>query len=169
MEDLAEHGIPFNRQIPVGMMVEVPSAVMLIDRFVEEVDFLSIGTNDLIPYTLAVDRTNKDMVGLYNPTDPAVLKLITMTVEAARKKGVPVNLCGQMSSNPIYTMLLLGLGLRQLSVAPSAIPEIKQVCRTVTIPQCEAVAQRALSMDNARDIRSYLKEELRKYVPELAD
>jgi phosphotransferase system enzyme I (PtsI) len=74
-----------------------------------------------------------------------------------------------MSSNPIYTMLLLGLGLRQLSVAPSAIPEIKQVCRTVTIPQCEAVAQRALSMDNARDIRSYLKEELRKYVPELAD
>ncbi len=169
MEDLAEHGIPFNRDIPVGMMVEVPSAVMLIERFVEEVDFLSIGTNDLIQYTLAVDRTNKDMVGLYNPTDPAVLRLIVMTIEAAKRKGVPVNLCGQMSSSPIYTMLLLGLGLRQLSVAPSAIPEIKQVCRSVRIPQCEAVAQRALSMDNARDIRSYLKEELRKYVPELAD
>jgi len=167
MEDLAERGIPFNRDVPVGMMVEVPSAVMLIERFVEEVDFVSIGTNDLIQYTLAVDRTNKDMVGLYNPTDPAVLKLIAMTIEAGRAKKTPVNLCGQMSSNPIYTMLLLGMGLRQFSVAPNAIPEIKQVCRSVTIAQCEATAQRALRMDNARDIRSYLKEELRKYVPEL--
>lgn len=167
MEDLAERGVAFNRDVPVGMMVEVPSAVLLIDRFVEEVDFLSLGTNDLIQYTLAVDRTNKDMVDLYNPTDPAVLKLIHMTIQAAREKGVPVNLCGQMSSNSVYTMLLLGLGLRQFSVAPSAIPEIKQVCRSVTVAQCEAVAQRALRMDNARNIRSYLKEELRKHVPEL--
>lgn len=167
MEDLAERGVAFNRDLPVGMMVEVPSAVLLIDRFVEEVDFLSLGTNDLIQYTLAVDRTNKDMVELYNPTDPAVLKLIHMTIQAAREKGVPVNLCGQMSSNSVYTMLLLGLGLRQFSVTPSAIPEIKQVCRSVTVAQCEAVAQRALRMDNARNIRSYLKEELRKHVPEL--
>ncbi len=167
MEDLAERGVAFNRDLPVGMMVEVPSAVLLIDRFVEEVDFLSLGTNDLIQYTLAVDRTNKDMVELYNPTDPAVLKLIHMTIQAAREKDVPVNLCGQMSSNSVYTMLLLGLGLRQFSVTPSAIPEIKQVCRSVTVAQCEAVAQRALRMDNARNIRSYLKEELRKHVPEL--
>ena len=168
MEDLDEHEIEFDRNVPTGMMVEVPSAVMMIDRFVDEVDFLSIGTNDLIQYTLAVDRSNKDVVALYNAADPAVLKLISMTLEAARAKPIPANLCGQMSGSPIYTMLLLGLGLRQFSVTPSAIPEIKKVCRSVTIEQCEQIARRALSMENARDIKAYLKEELRKHVPELA-
>lgn len=167
MEDLDEHGIEFNRDLAIGMMVEVPAAVMMIDHFVEEVDFLSIGTNDLIQYTLAVDRSNKDVVGLYNATDPAVLKLISLTIEAAAKKSIPVNLCGQMSGNVIYTMLLLGMGLRQLSVTPSAIPEIKKICRSVTIEQCQSVAERALTMENARDVRSYLKRQLRKSVPEL--
>ncbi|NQT13640.1 MAG: phosphoenolpyruvate--protein phosphotransferase, partial [Planctomycetes bacterium] len=167
MEDLDEHNVPFNPNVPVGMMVEVPSAVMMIDHFVEEVDFFSIGTNDLIQYTLAVDRGNKDVVDLYNAADPAVLKLITMVVEAGRRKSIPVNLCGQMSGSPAYTMLLLGLGLRQFSMTPSAIFEIKKVCRSVTIPQCESVAQRALGMENARTIKSYLNEELKKHVPEL--
>jgi phosphotransferase system enzyme I (PtsI) len=165
MEDLDEHGIEFNRDIPIGMMVEVPAAVMMIDHFVEEVDFLSIGTNDLIQYTLAVDRSNKDVVGLYNPADPAVLKLISLSIEAARRKGLPINMCGQMSGNAIYTMLLLGLGLRQFSVSPSAIPEIKHACRHVSLPQCEAVAARVMGMENARDIKNYLREELKKYVP----
>ncbi|MHC4398240.1 MAG: phosphoenolpyruvate--protein phosphotransferase [Planctomycetota bacterium] len=167
MEDLEEHGVPFDSNVPVGMMVEVPSAVMMIDQFVEEVDFLSIGTNDLIQYTLAVDRSNKDVVDLYNAADPAVLKLVSMTIEAARRRSVDVNLCGQMSASPTYTMLLLGLGLRQFSVPPSAIPEVKKVCRSVTITQCEPVARRAVSMENARDIKVYLREELKKYVPEL--
>jgi len=162
MEDLEEHGVEFNRNVPIGMMVEVPSAVMMIEQFVQEVDFLSIGTNDLIQYTLAVDRSNKDVSGLYNACDPAVLKLIDMTIRAARGRGVPISLCGQMSSSPTYTMLLLGLGLRQLSITPSAIPEIKELCRSVTIPQCEAVAQRAMAMENAQNIKSYLKEELKK-------
>jgi len=167
MEDLAEHRIPYNRDMLVGIMVEVPAVVMMIDHFVEEVDFLSIGTNDLIQYTLAVDRGNKDVVGLYNASDPAVLKLIAMTVEAAGRKSTPVNLCGQMSSSPTYTMLLLGMGLRQLSVPPSAVPEIKRICRSVTIKQCEKVARHALSLENARDVKSYLRVELRKHVPEL--
>ena len=118
MEDLDEHNIEFNRNIPIGMMVEVPAAVMMIDRFVEEVDFLSIGTNDLIQYTLAVDRSNKDVVALYNPADPAVLRLISMAIDAAERKQIPVNMCGQMSGNPTYTMLLLGLGLRHFSATP---------------------------------------------------
>jgi phosphotransferase system enzyme I (PtsI) len=168
MEDLDEKGIAFNSDIPVGMMVEVPAAVMMIDHFVEEVDFLSIGTNDLIQYTLAVDRSNKDVVGLYNAADPAVVKLIHMAVQAADRKAVPISLCGQMSGNPVYSMLLIGLGLRQFSVSPGALQEVKKVCRSVTLPDCEAVAQRALGMENARDIKSYLKEELKKHVPQLS-
>src|SRR5208282_5102028 len=138
MEDLDEHGIQYNHSMPVGMMVEVPAAVIMIDRFVEEVDFLSIGTNDLIQYTLAVDRSNKDVVGLYNPADPAVLKLIALSIQAADRKLVPINMCGQMSGSSLYTMLLLGMGLRRFSVTPSAIPEIKNVCRNVTVAECQA-------------------------------
>ncbi|MBN1588331.1 MAG: phosphoenolpyruvate--protein phosphotransferase [Pirellulales bacterium] len=168
MEDLDERGIEFNRDIPVGMMVEVPAAVMMLDHFADEVDFLSIGTNDLIQYTLAVDRSNKDVVGLYNASDPAVLKLIAMALETGQRKSIAVDLCGQMSGNPIYSMLLLGMGLRHFSVSPAAIPEIKKTCRSVTLEQCRTVAGRALVMENARDVRSYLKEELRRHVPELA-
>ena len=167
VEDLEEQGLPFNRDVAVGMMVEVPAAVMMIDLFVEEVDFLSIGTNDLIQYTLAVDRSNKDVVGLYNPSDPAVLKLISMTIAAAKRKSLPVSLCGQMSGSAVFTMLLLGMGLRQFSVPPSAIPEIKKICRSVTVPQCEAVARHALTLETARDVKSYLRGELKRHVPEL--
>jgi len=140
---------------------------MLLDRFAEEVDFFSIGTNDLIQYTLAVDRSNKDVFGLYNAADPSVLQLIARSIKVGQENNVPVNLCGQMSGSTKYTMLLLGLGLRHFSVAPSAIPEIKKVCRSVTIAQCEEVAERSLQMDNARDIKSYLRRILRKSVPEL--
>jgi phosphotransferase system enzyme I (PtsI) len=167
MEDLEEHGLEFNRNLPVGIMVEVPAAVILIDRFVEEVDFVSLGTNDLIQYTLAVDRNNKDVVGLYNSLDPAVLKLISMTIEAARRKGIAASMCGQMCGDPTSAMLLLGMGLREFSMTPSAIPEIKKICRSVTLPDCEAVARRALVMENARDIKNFLRDELKKRVPEL--
>jgi phosphotransferase system enzyme I (PtsI) len=168
MEDLEESGQPYNRDILVGMMVEVPAAVMMLDHFVPEVDFISIGTNDLIQYTLAVDRSNKEVAPLYNASDPSVLRLIEMSVRAAGQGSVAVNLCGQMSGNPIYTSLLLGLGLRALSVPPSALPEIKKICRSVTIPQCEEVARRAMAMDGASQIENLLKDQLRKTVPELA-
>lgn len=167
IEDLEERKIDFDRHVEVGMMVEVPAACVMIEHFVDEIDFLSIGTNDLIQYTLAVDRSNKDVVGLYNAADPSVLKLIEMVIRAAKPRGVPVNLCGQMSSNALYTMLLLGLGLRRLSVTPSALPEIKKICRSVTIADCEEVAKRAIAMENARDIKSLLKGELKKRVPEI--
>lgn len=167
MEDLDEEGVPYDREIQVGMMVEVPSVVALIDRFVREVDFISIGTNDLIQYALAVDRTNKDVADLYRAGDPAVLRMIETSIKAAGEVSISATLCGQMSSSTRYTMLLLGLGLRGLSVPPSAIPEIKSLCRQVTIEQCEQVARRALTMDHAREIEAFLREELRKAVPEL--
>ncbi len=168
MEDLEEEGIDFNRQIQVGMMVEVPATVMLLDRFAREVDFISIGTNDLIQYTLAVDRSNKDVASLYNAADPSILCLIDMAAKAARAAGIPASLCGQMSANPTYTMLLLGLGLRSLSVPPSAIPEVKRVCRSVTLAHCEKVAERALAKDSAVEVNNYLNQELRRAVPDLA-
>jgi len=167
MEDLDEEGVEYDRGIKVGMMVEVPSAVMMLDHFADEVDFFSIGTNDLIQYTLAVDRSNKDVASLYTASDPSILRLIDMAVRIATASEVPISMCGQMCGNPLYTMLLLGLGLRSLSVTPAAIPEIKQVCRRVTLPCCEQVAQRALEFESARDVRSYLKEELTKALPDV--
>ncbi len=162
MQELESAGIAFNPEIPVGIMVESPAAAVLIDRFVREVDFLSIGTNDLIQYTLAVDRGNPAVNDLYQASDPAVLRLIQRTLQEADQSGVEASLCGQMSSERIYTMLLLGLGLRRLSVAPSNIPEIKKICRKVTIPQCRAIAAQALEMRRPRDIDAFLEAELQK-------
>jgi phosphotransferase system enzyme I (PtsI) len=167
VEDLAENGIPFRQDVPIGMMVEVPSVAVTIDRFLDEVDFISIGTNDLIQYTLAVDRTNRNVVAMYNPTDPAVLRLISHTIQEANRKGVPISLCGQMASHPLYTMLLIGLGLRKFSVTSSAILEVKKVCRSVTLEQCQSVAARALEMENAHNIQAFLREQLVKVVPTL--
>ena len=165
MEDLEEVGIDFRRDLSVGMMVEVPAAVMMLDRFLQEVDFISVGTNDLIQYALAVDRGNPAVADRYHAAEPAILRLLEQTLAQARQADVPATVCGQMSGEPTYTMLLLGLGLRQLSVPPSAVPEIKKVCRSVSMPQCAAVAARALTMDNAREIETYLREELRKVAP----
>ncbi len=164
MDELQAAGVACNRAIPVGIMIESPAAAVLIDRFVREVDFVSIGTNDLIQYTLAVDRSNPAVKDLYQASDPAVLRLIQQTLQAADWAGVEASLCGQMSSDPMYTMLLLGLGLRRLSAAPSSIPEIKEICRKVTLPQCQAIAAQALTMQRPRDIDAYLTAELRKIV-----
>lgn len=168
MEDLAENHVPFRRDIPLGIMVEVPSVAITIDRFLDEVDFVSLGTNDLIQYTLAVDRTNRNVVNMYNATDPAILRLIRHVIQESSRKGVPVSLCGQMSSHPLHTMLLIGLGLRKFSVAATSIPEVKKVCRSVTIAQCEALAERALQMEHARDIQSFLREQLIKLIPDFS-
>ena len=168
MEDLEDEGVPFNAHIPTGIMVEVPAAVVMLDAFLAEVDFASLGTNDLIQYSLAVDRTNKDVASLYDAGDPAVLRLIEMSVRASRQASVPITLCGQMSGSTTYTMLLIGLGFRSLSMAPSAIPEIKKICRSVNVQQCEALAQRALKLEYARDVNHLLKTELHEVAPELA-
>ncbi len=167
MEDLQDEGQAFRRDIPIGMMVEVPATVLILERFAKEVDFFSIGTNDLVQYTLAVDRGNKEVAELYNNSDPAVLQLLKIAVDTAKAQGVPASLCGQMSSGTKYTMLLLGLGLRRLSVPPKSIPKVKAVCRAVTLDQCRAVAERALQLDTAQEVRNYLRMELRRAVPTL--
>jgi phosphotransferase system enzyme I (PtsI) len=168
MEDLEEANLPFRRDIPVGIMVETPATVVMLDRFLREVDFISIGTNDLIQYALAVDRSNKEVADLYQASDPAVLRLINLTIQASLRANIPVSMCGQMSGSSNYTMLLLGLGLRSLSVPPSAVGEVKRVIRAVSIGQCEAISRRALTMDSAREVDKFLLEEVRKAVPEVA-
>ena len=158
-EELYELGVPFDDSVPVGMMVEVPATVIMLGTFVREVDFFSIGTNDLAQYTLAVDRSNKEVGRLYNSEDPALLRLVRQAIRVTSLYDKPISLCGQMSSDPIYTMLLIGLGLRHFSVSPGAIPAIKDLCRRVTVDECRKVARKAMFMETARDIRSYLKME----------
>jgi phosphotransferase system enzyme I (PtsI) len=166
-EDLEEEGIAFNRKLPVGTMIEVPSAAIMAEELAREVSFFSIGTNDLTQYTLAADRTNETVASLYSPGDPAVLRLIDSVVRAARKHGTDVNVCGEMSGEPLYTMLLLGMGLRQLSVTPHNIPEIKKIVRSVTLDEATQVAQEALRMETARDVNNYLREQTRRILPEV--
>jgi len=166
-EDLEEEGIPFNRKLPIGTMIEVPSAAILAGQMAREVSFFSIGTNDLVQYTLAADRTNENVASLYNPGDPAVLKLIDMVVKAAQANNVEVCVCGEMSGDPIYTMLLLGMGLNQLSVSPHNIPEIKKIVRSITLDEAKQVAQEALRLETARDVNNYLREHTRRILPEV--
>jgi phosphoenolpyruvate-protein phosphotransferase (PTS system enzyme I) len=168
-EDLEEAGIPFKRNLPVGTMIEVPSAALMADVLAREVDFFSIGTNDLIQYTLAADRNNENVANLYNPADPSVLRLIKRVVEAANKEQIEVNVCGEMSGEPLYTSLLIGLGLRQLSATPRKIPEIKRVIRTLRVDEAERLADRALNLETARQVGSYLRDQLRRILPGAAD
>ena len=169
MEDLEEEGIAFNRDIPVGMMVEVPSAALRADDFARECDFFSIGTNDLIQYTLAADRADPAVASLYSAGDPSVLALLRMITEAAARHGLPVTVCGQMSSDPRFLPVLLGLGIRQVSVTPLAIPEIKDLTGRLDIPTCEAIAEKAGELEVARDVESFLREELLRLTTGHAD
>ncbi len=169
MEDLEEEGVPFNRAIPVGMMVEVPSAAIQADTFAREVDFFSIGTNDLVQYTLAVDRINERVAHLYRPTHPAVLRLIRDVARTARRHHTPVSCCGEAAGDLEYAMLLMGLGLRTLSVTSSVIPQLKRFIRSVTIQQCERVAKQALTLDSDVQVSTLLRDRARKIVPEAFD
>ncbi|MCG8651417.1 MAG: phosphoenolpyruvate--protein phosphotransferase, partial [Pirellulales bacterium] len=166
-EDLQEDGVDFRSDIPIGMMVEVPAAVVMLEHFVREVDFLSVGTNDLAQYTLAVDRSNEYVADLYQSSDPAVLRLIQRSVEVADSNNTPISVCGEMSSNPGRALLLLGLGVRTLSVPPSALPRVKKAIRSVSIDQCRQMADRVMKLEAARDVDLYLLDRLGDLVPEL--
>jgi phosphotransferase system enzyme I (PtsI) len=166
-EDLEEEGIPFNRKLPVGTMIEVPSAAIMAEQLAREVSFFSIGTNDLIQYTLAADRTNESVASLYSPGDPAVLRLIEQVVQAAQKYNVDVCVCGEMSGERLYTLLLLGMGLKHLSVTPHNIPEVKQIIRSATLEEAKQIAQEALRLETARDVNNYLREQTRRILPEM--
>ncbi|MEM7682557.1 MAG: phosphoenolpyruvate--protein phosphotransferase [Planctomycetota bacterium] len=165
MEDLDDAGVAFDHDLQVGMMIEVPSAALQAEAFAKEVDFFSIGTNDLIQYTVAVDRGNERIASLYSGAHPAVVRLVREVVRAADRAGVSVSLCGEMAGDREFTMLLLGLGLRSLSVTPPAIPSVKQVVRSVSLAQCQRLARRAGAVDSPREAHTLLREEVDRVVP----
>jgi len=167
MEDLEDQGVEFRSDVPIGMMVEVPAAAIMADEFAREVDFFSIGTNDLIQYTLAADRADPEVADLYNSGHPAMLRLISQVIDAALRNQIPVTVCGQMSSDPKFIPFFLGVGLRQVSVTPHSIPELKEIIRSIDIPQATEIANRACTFELARDVENYLRGELKKHCPDL--
>ena len=159
--ELRREGLSFDEGVPLGMMVEVPSAVQLADRFIEEVDFFSIGTNDLIQYLLAVDRNNRKVASLYEPLHPAVLRAVASVVRVADAAGKPVSLCGEMAADPVCTLVLIGMGLRDLSMSAFFVPVIKRLIRSVDIVAAERVAAHALTLDTVKEVKRCVFEQMR--------
>jgi phosphoenolpyruvate-protein phosphotransferase (PTS system enzyme I) len=157
-KELSELNIPYDRELQIGGMIEVPAAAICADIFARQLDFLSIGTNDLIQYTMAIDRVNDEVNYLYDPLNPAVLKLIHNTIKAGGKERVPVAMCGEMAGETRYTRLLLGLGLREFSVHTASLLEIKQIIIDSDVGELEALANRALKASNGIEIANIMRE-----------
>jgi phosphoenolpyruvate-protein phosphotransferase len=160
-DELHRAGRPYESRVPVGMMVEVPSAVTMATHLVREVDFVSIGTNDLIQYLLAVDRNNHKVATLYEPLHPAVLAAIQQTVQAAKGAGKWVGICGEMASDPICSLVLLGLGLDDLSMGSFFIPVIKRIVRSVSTTEVRALARDLLSLSTVKEVKGHLFDGMR--------
>ena len=159
--ELEREGFRLARPLPVGVMVELPSAALLADRLAREVDFFSIGTNDLTQFTLAVDRSNVRVRQLYNPFHPAVVRMIEMTIRAAHQAGIEAALCGEMGASPLAVMLLVGLGVDELSVSPVALPQVKKIIRSMNYRDAVALAAQVLKLDTADEIQELCREEMK--------
>jgi phosphotransferase system enzyme I (PtsI) len=163
--DLLAQGVPMGNDIEIGVMIEVPSAVIIADALAREVDFFSIGTNDLIQYVLAIDRINERVTYLYEPLHPAVLQLIKQTVEAGHRAGIPVAMCGEMAGEPMYGMILLGLELDELSMNPTLIPRVKKIIRETTVQESKELLQQVMTFNSAVEIREYVEKTMKKMFP----
>lgn len=161
-EELEEAGYDFAETIPVGVMVETPAAAICARELGQECEFLSIGTNDLIQYTLAVDRANERVAQLYTPADPSIIRLIRGVVRDAERVGAKVSICGEMAGDPIFTILLVGLGLQSLSMSAGHLPVVKKIIRSITMADAERVKRRVLSFETEREVLNYLRDETRK-------
>jgi phosphoenolpyruvate-protein phosphotransferase (PTS system enzyme I) len=165
-DELRGEGVAVRDDLCVGVMVEVPAAAVMADQLAKEVDFFSIGTNDLIQYTLAVDRTNETVADLYSAADPSVLRLIAMVVAAAAPRGLEVSVCGAMGGEPLYAMLLLGLGVRRLSMPPHQLPEIKRVVRAIREDRSRELAVEVLALGSATEVTARLRDALIEALPD---
>ncbi|HWM95291.1 MAG TPA: phosphoenolpyruvate--protein phosphotransferase [Thermoanaerobaculia bacterium] len=158
IQELEREGVPFRRDIRLGVMIEVPGAAMISDALAREVDFFSIGTNDLIQYALAVDRNNEHVASLYQPLHPGILRMLRFVIDSARAAGIEVSLCGEMASDPRYALLLVGMGLRRLSLAPRGIPEVKSWLRDVSAAELAELAESCLAHSTAADVQRHLED-----------
>jgi phosphotransferase system enzyme I (PtsI) len=169
IRELEAEGVACNRDILVGAMIEIPSAALTADVLAEHVDFFCIGTNDLIQYTLAVDRVNDNVIHLYQPTHPSVLRLIQMTIEAGHRHNLWVGVCGEMAADPLLAVLLLGLGIDELSMAPAALPAVKDVIRKTPLAEASKLAETALRARSAGEVQRLCRDFIRAGAPELLD
>ncbi|SHI77821.1 phosphoenolpyruvate--protein phosphotransferase [Malonomonas rubra DSM 5091] len=167
--ELTRDGHAFDPDIEIGIMIETPSAVLLADVLAEQVDFFSIGTNDLIQYCLAVDRGNEHVAYLYEPLHPAILKALQMVCRAANNAGIDVCLCGEMAGEPIYALVLLGLGLHELSMNPGSIPRVKRVIRRLAKSDGEVLLQDLQQLQTAKEVSSHLDRKMRELLPDIFD
>ena len=166
-EELRKEGVSFNEEMPVGIMIEVPAAAVISDILAKEADFFSIGTNDLIQYSLAVDRVNEKIAYLYEPAHPAVIRLIKTVIDNAHRENIPVGLCGEMAGEISLTMILVGLGLDEFSTSPIAVPEIKKIVRSINFSQAKEIAEKAVTFDTGQEVEAYAREMLHELVPDL--
>ncbi|MBL0038605.1 MAG: phosphoenolpyruvate--protein phosphotransferase [Candidatus Nitrotoga sp.] len=157
-QSLDDEGIPYNREIQIGGMIEIPAAALVLDVFIKKLDFLSIGTNDLIQYTLAIDRTDEEVAHLYDPLHPAVLYLLAHVIGNANKAGIPISVCGEMAGNVDYARLLLGLGLRQFSMNSAQLLPVKQCVLTTSLPEIVTLTERILRANDPLKIRELLEK-----------
>ncbi|MBN1614528.1 MAG: phosphoenolpyruvate--protein phosphotransferase [Deltaproteobacteria bacterium] len=164
--ELIREGVAVGDRIEIGVMVEVPSAVIMADALAREVDFFSIGTNDLIQYALAIDRVNDRVTYLYEPLHPAVLRLIKRVVDIGHEAGIPVAMCGEMAGEAIYALILVGLELDELSMNPLAIPRVKKIIRGSTLKESKALLERVLKFSSAVEVRDYVEEYMYKQFPD---
>lgn len=160
---LRSRGIAYDEKIRIGIMVEVPAAAVIVEDLAKEVDFVSIGTNDLIQYLLAVDRGNDIVSDLYQEFHPAVVRFLRRIIDRSKECGIPVAMCGEMASDPLATILLLGLGLDEFSVVPAALPEIKKIIRSVKYRDAKKIAQKALSLVTEDELKKYLTGVMKEY------
>ncbi len=161
-EELRHERMGFDEDIEVGVMIEVPSAAITADLLAKESDFFSIGTNDLIQYSLAVDRANEKVAYLYDPAHPAVLRMIKSIIDAGHQQNIKVGMCGEMASDELFTMVLLGLNLDEFSLSPLAIPQIKYIIRAVTFEDAKNIAKEALSLDTSKAVSSFMQAKLKE-------
>lgn len=168
-DDLQNEGATFNPDVKVGIMIEVPSAVIMAGAMAELVDFFSIGTNDLVQYVLAIDRNNKEVAHLYQPLHPAIMRMLKQVMDVGKKKNVPVSICGEMAGDPIYMPVLLGLGFNELSMNPKSIPAIKSMIRSMNVSEATSFMEKVLQQNTAGDILTLLHARfgsiLDNYVP----